>query len=65
MRGLDGAPQLIELELIEPDLYLGYDAGAGARFAAAVAAALLARRDARPAGTRAGYGAVITVRATQ
>jgi len=36
VRGLDGAPQLIELELIEPDLYLGYDDGAGARFAAAV-----------------------------
>jgi hypothetical protein len=36
MRGLDGAPQLIELELIEPDLYLGYDEGAGARFAKAV-----------------------------
>jgi glutathione synthase/RimK-type ligase-like ATP-grasp enzyme len=36
VRGLDGSPQLIELELIEPDLYLGYDEGAGARFAAAV-----------------------------
>ncbi|HEX8623228.1 MAG TPA: hypothetical protein VF718_14765 [Allosphingosinicella sp.] len=35
VRGLDGGPQLIELELIEPDLYLGYDEGAGARFAAA------------------------------
>jgi hypothetical protein len=32
-------PRLIELELIEPDLYLGYDSGAGTRFAAAVAAA--------------------------
>ena len=31
VRGLDGAPQLIELELIEPDLYLGYDEGAGKR----------------------------------
>jgi glutathione synthase/RimK-type ligase-like ATP-grasp enzyme len=40
VRGLDGAPQLIELELIEPDLYLGYEEGAGGRFAAAVAAAL-------------------------
>lgn len=39
VRGLDLKPQLIELELIEPDLYLGYDAGAGSRFAAAVAAA--------------------------
>jgi glutathione synthase/RimK-type ligase-like ATP-grasp enzyme len=38
VRGLDGMPQLIELELIEPDLYLGYDEGAGARFAAAVRA---------------------------
>ncbi|HEU0098000.1 MAG TPA: hypothetical protein VFQ67_04420 [Allosphingosinicella sp.] len=35
VRGFDGKPQLIELELIEPDLYLGYDEGAGARFAAA------------------------------
>jgi glutathione synthase/RimK-type ligase-like ATP-grasp enzyme len=39
VRGDDGRPRLIELELIEPDLYLGYEAGAGARFAAAVAAA--------------------------
>jgi len=36
IRGLDGAPLLIELELIEPDLYLGYDRQAGARFSAAV-----------------------------
>lgn len=36
VRGLDGAPQLIELELIEPDLYLAYDEDSGARFAAAV-----------------------------
>lgn len=36
VRGLDGDPQLIELELIEPDLYLGHDEAAGARFAAAV-----------------------------
>lgn len=35
VRGLEGKPQLIELELIEPDLYLGYDEGAGERFAAA------------------------------
>ena len=40
VRGLDGAPQLIELELIEPDLYLGYDEGAGARFAAAALQAI-------------------------
>jgi len=42
VRGLDGGPQLIELELIEPDLYLGYESGAGTRFAAAVGAAVQA-----------------------
>jgi glutathione synthase/RimK-type ligase-like ATP-grasp enzyme len=36
VRGLAGAPELIELELIEPDLYLGYAPDRGARFAAAV-----------------------------
>jgi glutathione synthase/RimK-type ligase-like ATP-grasp enzyme len=36
VRGLGGAPELIELELIEPDLYLGYDPGEGRAFAAAV-----------------------------
>jgi glutathione synthase/RimK-type ligase-like ATP-grasp enzyme len=35
VRGLDGAPRLIELELIEPDLYLEHEEGAGRRFAAA------------------------------
>jgi glutathione synthase/RimK-type ligase-like ATP-grasp enzyme len=40
VRGLDGTPQLIELELIEPDLYLGYDAHAGARFVAAALEAI-------------------------
>ncbi len=40
VRGLEGEPRLIELELIEPDLYLGYDEDAGARFAAAVVDAL-------------------------
>ncbi|MEA3054178.1 MAG: hypothetical protein QOG72_3081 [Sphingomonadales bacterium] len=35
VRGLGGGPQLIELELIEPDLYLVHDEGAGPRFAAA------------------------------
>lgn len=35
-RGLDGRPALMELELIEPDLYLGYDPGKGALFAEAV-----------------------------
>jgi glutathione synthase/RimK-type ligase-like ATP-grasp enzyme len=44
VRGLDGSPQLIELELIEPDLYLGYDAGAHGRFAAAVAGEAVAGR---------------------
>ena len=36
VRGLEGEPQLIELELIEPDLYLGYDPAGGAAFAEAV-----------------------------
>lgn len=35
-RGLDGKPVLIELELIEPDLYLGYDDADGEGFAQAV-----------------------------
>jgi glutathione synthase/RimK-type ligase-like ATP-grasp enzyme len=39
VRGLDGRPALIELELIEPDLYLGYDPARGASFAQAVCAA--------------------------
>ena len=39
VRGLDGAPALIELELIEPDLYLGFDPHAPRRFAEAVKAA--------------------------
>lgn len=34
-----GRPALIELELIEPDLYLGYEPAAGANFAAAIASA--------------------------
>jgi glutathione synthase/RimK-type ligase-like ATP-grasp enzyme len=34
--GLDGRPALIELELIEPDLYIGYDPARGAKFADAV-----------------------------
>jgi hypothetical protein len=41
-RGLDGRPALIELELIEPDLYLGYDPAGGAFYAAAVLDAALA-----------------------
>jgi glutathione synthase/RimK-type ligase-like ATP-grasp enzyme len=39
LRGLGGGPQLIELELIEPDLYLGYDADGRAAWADAVRAA--------------------------
>ena len=35
VRGLEGEPQLIELELIEPDLYLGYDPAEGRLFAEA------------------------------
>lgn len=38
VRGPDRRPLLIELEAIEPDLYLGYDAEAGRRFAKAVRA---------------------------
>lgn len=37
--GYGGQPLLMELELIEPDLYLGYDPDAPARFAQAVRAA--------------------------
>ncbi|HEX8642789.1 MAG TPA: hypothetical protein VF702_02620 [Allosphingosinicella sp.] len=40
VREVDGAPQLIELELIEPDLYLGYDAARGYAFVEAVRGAL-------------------------
>jgi glutathione synthase/RimK-type ligase-like ATP-grasp enzyme len=36
VRGKCGEPQLIELELIEPDLYLGHDPAGGSAFAAAV-----------------------------
>ena len=36
VRGPDGKPVLMELELVEPDLYLGFDPAAGARFADAV-----------------------------
>ncbi|HEX2771632.1 MAG TPA: hypothetical protein VHN18_04280 [Micromonosporaceae bacterium] len=35
--GPDGAPLLVELELTEPSLFLGYDDGAPARFAEAIA----------------------------
>jgi glutathione synthase/RimK-type ligase-like ATP-grasp enzyme len=40
IRGLDGAPQLMELEVIEPDLFLGHAHDGGAAFAAAVTTAL-------------------------
>jgi glutathione synthase/RimK-type ligase-like ATP-grasp enzyme len=36
IRGLDGTPQLMELEVIEPDLFLGHAHDGGAAFAAAV-----------------------------
>ncbi len=36
IRGLDGAPQLMELEAIEPDLFLEHVHDDGAAFAAAV-----------------------------
>ena len=35
--GSDGAPLVVELELTEPSLYLGFSAGAADRFAAAIA----------------------------
>jgi glutathione synthase/RimK-type ligase-like ATP-grasp enzyme len=40
VRDRERRPALIELELIEPDLYLGYDPEAGQRFARAVKAAI-------------------------
>jgi glutathione synthase/RimK-type ligase-like ATP-grasp enzyme len=40
IRGLDGAPQLMELEVIEPDLFLGHAHDDGAAFATAVVRAL-------------------------
>lgn len=40
IRGLDGTPQLMELEVIEPDLFLDHAHDAGAAFAAAVVRAL-------------------------
>ena len=53
VRGLEGKPQLIELELIEPDLYLGYDRDAGARFAAAASEAIADGRRKEPDWLRA------------
>jgi glutathione synthase/RimK-type ligase-like ATP-grasp enzyme len=40
VRGAEGRVELIEVEAIEPDLYLGYDAGGGALFAEAVVEAM-------------------------
>jgi hypothetical protein len=40
VRGDDGAPLLLELELAEPSLFLGLGSGAVARLAAAIAARL-------------------------
>ncbi|HEV2748401.1 MAG TPA: hypothetical protein VGW34_14020 [Allosphingosinicella sp.] len=40
VRGLDGRPVLMELELVEPDLYLEYDAAGGTRWRDAILAAL-------------------------
>lgn len=44
VRGNDGALQLMELELIEPELWLRSNPEAAARFAAAIAAALTSAR---------------------
>jgi len=40
VRGDDGSPLLLELELAEPSLFLGLDSGAATRFASAIAARL-------------------------
>ena len=40
VRDLEDRPVLMELELVEPDLYLGHDPAAGRRFAEAVLAEL-------------------------
>jgi len=44
VRGLDGAPALIELELIEPDLFLGHAPDRGRAFVDAVLAELAANK---------------------
>lgn len=43
-RDIGGAPVLMELELVEPDLYLQHDPGRGASFAEAVARAAMSAR---------------------
>jgi hypothetical protein len=40
IRGLDGSPMLMEIELVEPDLYLEYGERAGVRFVEAIRRAL-------------------------
>jgi hypothetical protein len=40
VRGLDGSPVLMELELVEPDLYLEFDVGGGSAFVEAVKGAV-------------------------
>ena len=44
VRDLGGRPVLMELELVEPDLYLRFDEQAGRRFARAVALSAAGRR---------------------
>jgi glutathione synthase/RimK-type ligase-like ATP-grasp enzyme len=46
VRGLDGAPALMELELVEPDLYFQHDPAGGAAFVEAVRS--VARRRSAP-----------------
>ena len=48
VRGLDGAPALMELELVEPDLYLQHDPAGGRAFVEAVRS--MARRRTAPLG---------------
>lgn len=48
VRGLDGAPALMELELVEPDLYLQHDPAGGRAFVEAVRS--MARRRTPPLG---------------
>ena len=49
---VDGQPTLMELELIEPDLFLRMAPGSVERFAAAVAAALVPAADREPSTSR-------------
>ena len=54
VRDCAGTPLLMELELVEPDLYLEYDSGAPDRFASAVAAAAHRDPDVRNRVARGG-----------